>query len=74
MSVIAEGLGKSPDFFDQWYENDQLSTYSINHYMPRDRGIVKNDMITGAQYKITIAQHTDSGFVTLLSTLGYPGL
>ncbi|CDW72244.1 2og-fe oxygenase [Stylonychia lemnae] len=23
---------------------------------------------------ITIAQHTDSGFVTLLSTLGYPGL
>lgn len=28
----------------------------------------------GEQYYITIAQHTDSGFVTLLATLGYPGL
>lgn len=74
MSVLAEGLGKSPDFFDHWYKNDHLSTYSINHYMPRDRGITKNDKIVGDQFKITIAQHTDSGFVTLLSTLGYPGL
>ena len=74
MSVIAEGLGKSSDFFDHWYKNDHLSTYSVNHYMPRERGITKNDKIVGDQYRITIAQHTDSGFVTLLSTLGYPGL
>ena len=74
VSLIAEGLGKTPDFFDGWYEHSTLSTYSINHYMPRDRGVVKNDLVKGAQYKILIAQHTDSGFVTLLSTLGYPGL
>lgn len=74
VSVIAEGLGKPADFFDQWYSHDTLSTFSVNHYIPRGRSQVKNDLITGDQYKITIAQHTDSGFVTLLSTLGYPGL
>ena len=55
LELIAEGLGLDPNFFDKWYERDTLSTYSINHYMPRDRGVVKNDQIVGKQYKITIA-------------------
>ena len=46
----------------------------MNHYCPRERGITKNDDIKGSNYYITIAEHTDTGFVTLLSTLGYPGL
>lgn len=46
----------------------------MNHYCPRSRGITQNDQIQGEQYYITIAQHTDTGFVTLLATLGYPGL
>jgi isopenicillin N synthase-like dioxygenase len=46
----------------------------VNHYCPRSRGITNNDEIKGEQYYITIAQHTDTGFVTLLATLGYPGL
>jgi isopenicillin N synthase-like dioxygenase len=74
VSCIAEGLGLKEDFFDKWYARDTLSTLSYNHYIPRSRGVVKNDQIHGEQYYVTIAQHTDSGFVTLLSTLGYPGL
>jgi len=74
LTHIADGFGLDTNFFDKWYERDTLSTFSVNHYCPRDRGITKNDLITGEQYKITIAQHTDTGFVTLLSTLGYPGL
>lgn len=47
VSIIAEGLGKSPDFFNKWYERDTISTFSINHYCPRSRGLVKNDLIVG---------------------------
>jgi len=71
---IAESFDLDSNFFDQWYERDTLSTFSVNHYCPRDRGITKNDEIKGEQYFTTIAQHTDTGFVTLLATLGYPGL
>ena len=55
VGIIAEGLGKSPDFFDRWYSHDTLSTFSINHYAPRSRGLVNNNLIKGDQYKITIA-------------------
>jgi isopenicillin N synthase-like dioxygenase len=71
---IAIAFKLDPQFFDKFYDRDTLSTFSVNHYCPRDRGITKNDEIKGEQYYITIAQHTDTGFVTLLATLGYPGL
>jgi isopenicillin N synthase-like dioxygenase len=71
---ISDGFGLESNFFDKWYERDTLSTFSVNHYCPRDRGITQNDQVKAEQYYVTIAQHTDSGFVTLLSTLGYPGL
>jgi isopenicillin N synthase-like dioxygenase len=74
LSHIAEGFGLEATFFDKWYARDTLSTFSVNHYCPRNRGITQNDQISGEQYYITIAQHTDTGFVTLLATLGYPGL
>lgn len=71
---IAIAFKLEPTFFDKFYERDTLSTFSVNHYIPRNRGVTNNDDIKGEQYYITIAQHTDTGFVTLLATLGYPGL
>jgi len=44
---IAEGFGLEPNFFDKWYERDTLSTYSVNHYCPRNRGLVNNDGVKG---------------------------
>ena len=55
VGIIAEGLGKPADFFDKWYNHDTLSTFSINHYVPRSRGLVNNDLIKGDSYSITIA-------------------
>jgi isopenicillin N synthase-like dioxygenase len=36
---IADGFGLDSNFFDKWYERDTLSTFSVNHYCPRNRGI-----------------------------------
>lgn len=43
VSHIADAFGLAPNFFDKWYERDTLSTFSINHYCPRSRGLVNND-------------------------------
>lgn len=52
---IAIAFKLEPNFFDQWYERDTLSTFSVNHYCPRSRGITQNDQIKGEQYYVTIA-------------------
>lgn len=44
---IADGFELESGFFDKWYERDTLSTFSVNHYCPRSRGITLNDQITG---------------------------
>ena len=74
MSCIAMGLGKSEDFFDLWYTKSTLSTMNAMHYVPRSRQLVKQDLLSAEQKKIVIKSHTDVGFITLLCTLGFPGL
>jgi isopenicillin N synthase-like dioxygenase len=55
LNHIADAFNLPTDFFDKWYERDTLSTFSVNHYCPRSRGLVNNDEIKGEQYFITIA-------------------
>ena len=64
---LAIGLGKREDYFDAWFNDQCSSTMRAIHYKPRD---------PTKEYKsiLTTPEHADSGFVTLLSTFGYPGL
>lgn len=41
MSHIAEGLGKSKDFFDSWFRENTCSTLRIIHYEPRTSQLVQ---------------------------------
>lgn len=76
MQHIAEGLGKPKNFFDNWFTSDAVSTLRIIKYLPRGESsdAVNFDKLTEEQMKFTTPIHTDSGFLTLLSTFGYPGL
>lgn len=76
MSHIAEGLGKPANFFDQWFMDDTCSTFRIIRYLPRTgaEAPVSKEKLSGEQLKFTTPIHTDSGFLTLLSTFGFGGL
>lgn len=74
MSHIAEGLGKPADYFDSWFRNDTCSTLRIIHYLPRSSHLVDQERLSAEELKFTTPIHTDSGFLTLLSTFNYHGL
>jgi len=74
MSHIAEGLSKPADFFDSWFTNSTCSTLRIIHYMPRSKQLVQQDKLNEDELRFTTPIHTDSGFLTLLSTFNYHGL
>ena len=42
--------------------------------MPRSQSTVKSDQLSQSDYKLTTPPHADSGFITILTTFGYPGL
>ena len=68
------GMGKPRDFFDDWFNKDSLATYRSIYYRPRHDEIVKQDTLSAESLMLVTPDHTDSGFVTILSTFGYPGL
>lgn len=35
ISILAEGLGKRPDYFDPWFKDECSSTFRAIHYLPR---------------------------------------
>lgn len=74
MSYIAEGLGKDAHYFDHWFEKDTCSTLRLIHYMPRSQSSVSQESLSKEDLRLTTPKHTDSGFLTLLSTFMYPGL
>lgn len=69
---LAVGLGKKEDFFDPWFKNECSSTLRGIHYMPRTEESLSG--LTDEQKMLVTPEHTDSGFITLLSTFMYPGL
>ena len=68
ISCFGIGLGKRADYFDPWFKSQCSSTFRGIHYKPR----VKT--ADGYTHKLVTPEHTDSGFITLLSTFMYPGL
>ena len=71
---LAIGLGKDRYFFHEWWQNDSLSTVRAIHYMPRDSGVVDVSELDDEEIKLVGTAHVDACFITVLTTLGYPGL
>lgn len=74
ISYVAIGLGKDRDFFKPWFAGECLSTFRSIHYLPRGMSGAKSDLLSEEDFKLTTPEHADSGFITLLTTFGYPGL
>ena len=73
MRHIAEGFGKPVNFFDKWFVQNTCSTFRLIRYLPRSTGLVSQQDLREEDLKFTTPIHTDSGFLTLLSTFSYPG-
>lgn len=74
IEYIALGLGKDRHFFKPWFEEQTLSTFRSIKYLPRSASLVRSDKLTADDYRLTTPEHADSGFLTLLTTFGFPGL
>jgi isopenicillin N synthase-like dioxygenase len=68
---FAVGLGKNKDYFDPWFKDESTAVFRGLHYLPRPSNVIlenKNDQ------KLVAPEHSDSGFITLLTTFMFPGL
>lgn len=74
IEYIAIGLGKDRYFFKPWFETMSLSTFRTIKYLPRSQSTVSSSELSSAEYQLVTPEHTDSGFLTLLTTFGFPGL
>jgi len=74
LEFMAIVLGRDRYFFYPWFENDSMSTFRAIHILPRSTGIVDSSKLDENGRKLTTPEHCDSGFITILSTFGYPGL
>ena len=70
--LLAIGLGKEEGYFDELFLHKPLSTLRLMHYPVRPQPIpeaAKKDGLT-----LSCLEHTDSNFITLLSTFYNEGL
>jgi len=68
-------LGKEKGFFNAWFEQDPLSTFRSIYYLPRaHKDAAKSNELSTEHAKLTTPEHCDTGFMTILTTFGYPGL
>jgi len=72
-SYIAIGLGLERNYFDKFFTNS-LSTFRTIYYKPRCESTVKQDLLSEESLKLITPEHTDTGFLTILSAFGYSGL
>ena len=70
--LIAIGLGKEENYFDKLFVTKPLSTLRLMHYPPRDGRIPEVAIKDGVT--LTCLEHTDTNFITLLSTFQNAGL
>ncbi len=70
---IALALGLDRNYFEHFF-TDSLSTFRTIYYKPRCKSSVKQNLLSAESLRLTTPEHTDSGFLTILSTLGYEGL
>ena len=77
VKCFAIGLGKNEDYFNSWFEKECSSVFRAIHYNPREGNFdnqKEETRLSAEHFKLVTPEHTDSGFLTLLSTFMYPGL
>lgn len=75
LSHLAEGLGKNKDYFEPWFKEACACTFRSIHYLPRSHEKAADCQgIEESLQKLVTPEHTDSGFITLLTTFEYQGL
>ena len=75
LNMLALALNKREDFFDAWFKKECSSSFRAIHYLPRSSiYAAKADQLDANLQKLVTPEHSDSGFVTLLSTFMYQGL
>ena len=74
LEYMALSLGKDKHFFHEWFERDSMSNFRAIHILPRSAGIVDSSKLDHEGRILTTPEHRDSGFITILSTFGFPGL
>ncbi len=73
--MLAIALDKREDYFDPWFKKECSSSFRAIHYLPRSSILAaKSDKLDSNLQKLVTPEHSDSGFVTLLSTFMYQGL
>ena len=70
--LLAIGLGKEENYFDELFLRKPLSTLRLMHYPVREEPISEAAKRDGLV--LTCVEHTDSTFMTFLSTFYNPGL
>ena len=73
LSCLSIGVGKSANYFDPWFKDECSSVFRAIRYEPRKNGGAGLDLKT-EELKLVTPEHTDSGFITLLSTFMFQGL
>jgi len=77
IKCFAIGFGKSEEYFYGWFEKECSSVFRAIHYLPRDcilKSQKEETKLSEENFRLVTPEHTDSGFITLLSTFMYPGL
>ena len=70
--LLAIGIGKEESYFDQLFLDKSVSTLRLMHYLLRS-GPVPDAAIKDGQV-LTCLEHTDTSYVTFLSTFQNEGL
>ncbi|XP_069132125.1 uncharacterized protein [Argopecten irradians] len=73
LRLAAVGLGLEENAFTDMFSYQPCSTLRILHYPPRSESPPDLARTEGGRY-VSTPDHTDSGFVTLLSTFAFAGL
>ncbi|KAK6187717.1 hypothetical protein SNE40_005679 [Patella caerulea] len=70
--LLCIGCGLKEDFLDSTFFPDSLSTLRLLHYPVRTEPAP--DVARHGNVTVCCSEHSDSGFITLLSTFNFPGL
>lgn len=73
LRLASLGLGIKEDSFEYMFNDKPVSTFRIMHYPPWNGSPPENARIEDGKVLIT-PEHTDSNFLTLLTTFNYKGL
>ena len=61
--LLALGIGKEENYFDELFLNKPLSTLRFMHYPVREEPVLQKDGVV-----LICQEHTDTAFATFLST------